>query len=272
MATVLRQENIAANTASNAMLTYHHDADSEFQLALSWLLPDPIKKHGGRIERLQETLHETEAVYVKNAVERRVMEFTAGRACARVALGLLGLHDLPVGMGARREPLWPQGAVGSISHAAGYCVAAVSPREHVAGLGVDIESASPLPDALINLACTPAERTWCESQASGTIGLMAKFVFSAKEAVFKCLYPVFGEELDFEDAALEIDMQRGRFLARISRVALNTGADLELHGRLACTSELVLTSAFLHDVDCEWLGHSYTPRQLDGCEGRFICN
>lgn len=272
MATVIQQHD---KTQGAAVPIPRHDdpkPDTEFQAALAWLLPDPVCKHGGRIETLQQPLHEAEMPFTRRAVERRVLEFTAGRACARVALAGLGIHDVPVGMGVRREPLWPDGAVGSISHAAGYCIAAVAPREHIEGLGVDIESVDALPDALIDLVCSPPEKVWCECQESLATGVLAKFMFSAKEAVFKCLYPVFGEELDFEDVALELDLDGGRFIARVPRIAINAAADLELGGRLACTSRHVLTAAFLHDTETRWLNHGYLPRQLDGCEGQFICN
>ncbi|HEX7029125.1 MAG TPA: 4'-phosphopantetheinyl transferase superfamily protein [Gammaproteobacteria bacterium] len=271
MATVIRQENIAPKSAS-VPDREGPGHDAEFRSALSWLLPDPIRRHGGRIETLQQPLLETEALLVRNAVERRVMEFTAGRACAHAVLGELGLAGVPVGMGPRREPLWPSGTVGSISHAAGFCVAAAGTRDHMAGLGVDIECASALPETLTDLVCTPAERRWCEGQSGLSAGLLAKFVFSAKEAVFKCLYPVFGEELDFMDVTLELDMQAGRFIARVSRLALNTDADLELHGRVACTSRLAMTSALLLHSTCEWLHHGYGLRRLADCEGQYICN
>lgn len=272
MASVIHQHDTTAAHAPRRERSGELHGDAEFHNALAWLLPDPIRKHGGRIENLQEPLHDAEAAFVRDAVERRVMEFTAGRACAHTALRALGVQDAPIRMGDRCQPLWPVGAVGSISHAAGYCIAAVAPRERVAGLGVDIESADPLPESLINLVCTSSEKAEFERRPALPGALLAKFIFSAKEAVFKCLYPVFGEELDFEDVDLEPDVQGGRFIAHVSRVALNANADLELHGRLACTSRLVMSAVSLYEIHREWRSAGRLLRALNGCEGRYICN
>lgn len=223
--------------------------DAEFDIALRYLLPDPIVHSGGRIEALQAPLDPAEAVFIRDAVERRVQEFTAGRRCARAVLETLGVSRFALRMGARREPLWPETVVGSISHAAGYCVAAACPRERAAGIGVDIEAASPLPEALIDLVCTPREKAWCLAQPEQLAGLLAKFHFSAKEAVFKCLYPLFGEELEFEDVVLALDLNGGRFRAAVAGGALGRDADLALDGRLACTSCLLLTAVTVTHAD-----------------------
>lgn len=230
--------------------------DAQFDVALSWLLPEPVVHNGGRIEDLQAPLDPAEASCVRNAVARRVQEFTAGRACARAALETLGLPGFALRMGARRQPLWPESIVGSISHAAGYCVAAACTRDRFAGIGIDIEAASPLPESLVDIVCTPCEKAWCLAQPERLSGLLAKFLFSAKESVFKCLYPLFGEELEFEDVEMSLDLNAGRFTASVSGIALGTGADIELDGRLACTSCLVMTSVTArHDE----LGHAALP-------------
>ena len=219
--------------------------DAEFDVALAYLLPSPVAYHGGRIEALQSPLHATEAAFVHGAVERRRQEFTAGRHCARKVFEQLSIPGFALRMGARREPLWPETLTGSISHAAGFCVAAAGPRRQFAGLGVDIEAATPLADSLLELVCRPAEREWCRQQPERLAGLLAKFIFSAKESVFKCLYPVFREELEFDDAEVTLDVHGGRFSATVSRLALGSDTDIELTGRLACTSCLVLTAATL---------------------------
>lgn len=223
--------------------------DAQFDVALCWVSPRPIVHHGGRIESLQAALMPAEDVFVRNCVERRALEFTAGRGCARQVLATLGLPEQALPMGARREPLWPQGIVGSISHAAGYCVAAACHREQLAGIGIDIEAATPLSDSLFALVCTPHEQRRFSAQPERLRGLLAKFLFSAKESVFKCLYPVFRKELEFEDVEVDLDLNAGRFTARVSGTALDADADLEIPGRLACTSQLVMTSVMLRHAN-----------------------
>lgn len=247
-----RTDTLAAAEArvrSSAAAEFDDEALYAFTLIGHALLPAPIVHVGGRIADFQETLHPAEASFVKGSVSRRVREFTAGRACARRALARLGHENVPVRMGQRREPLWPPGIVGSISHGGGYCIAAVCRHHDFAGIGVDIETANPLSASLMDLVCSPAERIWCEQQGSSLAGLLGKFVFSIKESVFKCLYPVFREELEFADVRLDINLHDERYIAQVSRFALGSDSDVLLTGRFACTPEIVMTSAVLHGSD-----------------------
>jgi len=245
--------------------------DSGFIEAVTSTLPGPIVCHGGSIDALQGMLHPIEALDVQHAVEKRVREFTAGRTSARAALQRLGYDDIAIPVGKRRQPVWPAGVTGSISHAGDHCLAAVCTRNHFSGLGVDIEQATPLCDRLVDLVCTPEERMRMANGAGSMTALLAKFMFSAKEAVFKCLFPIYGEELEFHDVSLDISLHEGRYTAHVSRFALNAGEDLELHGRFACTAQLVITAAILHDDDIQHLTGWNPGTRLDGCTGRFLC-
>src|SRR5947207_7559339 len=81
-----------------------------------------------------------ELALVGEAGDKRRREFAAGRACARLALERLGRSNGPVLRGSNREPVWPDGVVGSITHTAGYCAAAVTEASCVLGLGIDAEA------------------------------------------------------------------------------------------------------------------------------------
>jgi 4'-phosphopantetheinyl transferase EntD len=48
------------------------------------------------------------------------------------------------------------------------------------------------------------ERTWLQSCAEQGRPLWATVIFSAKEAFYKCQYPVTGQWLEFEDAHVEL--------------------------------------------------------------------
>lgn len=148
-----------------------------------------------------------EEACVRDAVEKRVREFRAGRACARRALARLGVHDFALVSGPDRAPIWPDGIVGSITHCAGFVGAAVALSDSIHGLGLDAEPAEALGDELVPLICTPRERDWL-----GRVGHdWDRALFSAKEAVFKCLYPITRTWLDFQDVNLTFDMRAGRF-------------------------------------------------------------
>lgn len=67
-----------------------------------------------------------EEAVVARAVEKRRLEYTTTRHLARTALGRLGLSPIAIGTGGNREPLWPAGIVGSMTHCRGYRAAAVA--------------------------------------------------------------------------------------------------------------------------------------------------
>ena len=67
--------------------------------------------------------------------------------------------------------------------------------------------------------------------------------FSAKESVYKALFPLSGRKLGFSDADVEVDPAARRFTVRLReacRDALPPGARLE--GRYATEADIVITS------------------------------
>jgi 4'-phosphopantetheinyl transferase EntD len=177
---------------------------------------------------------------VARAVEKRRREFTAGRACARRALEQLGWPGFALLSGPRREPLWPPGVVGTITHCAGYCAAAVARVDDVRSLGVDAELRAPLPQGVEEMVCTAAERR----QAAGLPGdHWPTLVFSAKESVYKAWYPVALRWLDYQDAELTFDPVNGCFKARILKpVEPGVFPWNPLPGRFAVSAERVFTA------------------------------
>ena len=127
-------------------------------------------------------------------------EFHAGRECARAALRELGV-EAEVGVGAAGEPVWPAGICGSITHAAGRARAVATRRP---GIGIDVE---PIMDEARAWRVRDEIASGCELAAIERVtyfGLpvTTTLVFSAKETVFKCLYPQVGRYFDFHDAVV----------------------------------------------------------------------
>jgi 4'-phosphopantetheinyl transferase EntD len=184
------------------------------QEALAALLPpgvaSAVRDPGEPIE-----LHPEEAPFVARAVEKRQREFASGRACARLAMAELGLPPHAIPSGPRREPLWPTGVVGSVTHTAGFCAAAVSRRAAYAGIGIDAEPDGPLAEAVAARVCVPDEL-----ERASALGLdpatLAHVLFSAKEAVYKCQFPESGTYLGFHDVRLELDERSLRAVLEVS--------------------------------------------------------
>ncbi|MGD8825468.1 MAG: 4'-phosphopantetheinyl transferase superfamily protein, partial [Myxococcales bacterium] len=148
---------------------------------------------------------------VAGAAPTRVEQFTAGRVCSRVALRRLGVTKAtPIPRGDDRAPLWPSGFTGSISHTDAWCAAAVARRSEVRSIGIDLEAATPLKPSLWRRVCTPGEREWLASLP--VPGLSGKILFSAKEAVYKCQYPITRTFLGFQAVEM-VEIHDGAFKA-----------------------------------------------------------
>lgn len=168
----------------------------------------------------------------------RQREFAAARGCARRALGRLGLESCALVPHADHSPRWPDGIAGSITHTRELCLVAVARRGRGASVGVDIESAIATPADIETLVCTPGERRWLDRQAAAPRERNIRLLFSAKEALYKCQYPLTGTFLDFQEVDLAIDIEAGSFAARNPELAL-------VRGRWIWLDDLVITAAML---------------------------
>ncbi len=128
--------------------------------------------------------------------------FAVGRAAAHDALAMMGWDDDPILVGLRREPVWPMGVVGSISHAWGVAVALVAPAESTDGVGIDVEAIRPIAE-LYDQVPRPEERSWLDAIVDVRERDAAVLeLFSAKESIFKAFFPRVGELFGFEAASL----------------------------------------------------------------------
>jgi len=155
-----------------------------------------------------------EALSVARAVPKRVAEFAAGRLCARSALARFGIASFALRAARDRQPLWPAGLVGSITHTQGFCAAVVGEHARFVGLGLDTENACAVSPDLWPSICIAEELAWIASLPAEQRTRAATLVFAAKEAVYKCQYPTTSERLSFSDlriVPLEWAMLAGSF-------------------------------------------------------------
>ncbi|MFM8535540.1 MAG: 4'-phosphopantetheinyl transferase [Acidimicrobiia bacterium] len=143
---------------------------------------------------------------IGRAVPNRQQEFTAGRNCARQAMRNLGLPanqaEAPISIGSHREPIFPSGVIGSISHCDDFC-AAVAARagNKLVGLGLDVEVNRPIDGDVASLIMRPHERyTWESAFWLNASPLTT--AFSIKEAFFQAVFLECRRYLDFGDAWL----------------------------------------------------------------------
>lgn len=143
---------------------------------------------------------------LKNAVVKRRAEFLAGRYCAARALQRLGITNFTIDIGQHRNPVWPAGLCGSISHSHGCALAVVDPRPQTLGLGIDIEEI---------IALETVERVQSQILYGEELGLLTNtnkallftLAFSAKESFFKAAYPRVQKYFDFDAVAIvDVDL------------------------------------------------------------------
>ena len=151
--------------------------------------------------------------HLARAVPKRRAEYLAGRYLARELLATLGLADFTLLRGEDRAPQWPQGIAGAISHNADTALCAVHRENALGGVGLDVETLIPTARAeeLWGAIISETECEYLRAQPQAFNWLLT-LVFSAKESLFKALYPQVRSYFDFLDARLvAVDIQQQTF-------------------------------------------------------------
>ncbi|OOE65505.1 hypothetical protein BZG20_11455 [Salinivibrio sp. IB868] len=147
---------------------------------------------------------------IRRAVCKRQAEFLAGRYLAKKVQMSLGVMPIEIAIGDSRAPVWPSAWTGSISHNDSLAICAMTPQsnEHE-GVGIDIESLIDVDrlSEMKGVVVTEKELAALPSNVQNLSGLMT-LLFSAKESIFKALYPQVKRYFDFLDVAfLRMDDQ-----------------------------------------------------------------
>jgi enterobactin synthetase component D len=156
-------------------------------------------------------------VPVIRGVAKRQAEYLAGRVCAREALHrLTGTGSVPAS-GEDRAPQWPTGTLGSITHGSGLAAAIVGNSKQWLGIGIDAETLIPEQRALrlMEEILTPDEVQRLQNLPPEQHALRISLTFSAKESLFKALYPQVLKRFWFHDAELLSVDQEQRISLRL---------------------------------------------------------
>lgn len=148
--------------------------------------------------------------HIKRSVTKRRAEHLAGRLCCQRILRALGLPE-EVSCHADRSPCWPPSVTGSISHCKNQALALVTREQNVC-LGVDIEllNSQILRESADIFSSSDERNSLTEKFTSDAHALL--LIFSAKESLFKALYPRVNYFFGFEYARLwEVDIVNQQF-------------------------------------------------------------
>jgi 4'-phosphopantetheinyl transferase EntD len=185
---------------------------------------------------------------VRKAVDKRRREFGTVRHCARRALAELGQPPVAILPGPDREPQWPAGIVGSMTHCDGYRAAAVARDVEFASIGIDAEPNAPLPDGVLGMVTRPEEIPRLSALGARFPAVhWDRLLFSAKESVYKTWFPLARCWLGFEEASLDFDPTGGTFTAALHRTGLVLDGQpiAQLTGRWLVRNGLVITAVSL---------------------------
>ena len=210
------------------------------------LVPASIAVAEGPIPDPGEPLWPEEFASVKDAVPKRVREFAAGRAFARRALLSLDVPLGPLPAKPDRSPRWPPGFAGSITHSSDYCAAAVARMTDALAIGIDVEDWDRFDPSLAAQIFSPDEmRMHVPGTAPREMRCLGALIFSAKEALYKCLSAVATVRLSFRDCTIELEREAARFAMTVPAAAGIFATDRRIDGRFAFAGSLVGTAVIL---------------------------
>ena len=174
------------------------------------MLPNPFPDHISFCllpihSTSNQILHPAEENYFSqlSSVSRKE-HYRSGRICAGEVLSKLGTLGQPVLRDPQtREPLWPEGISGAITHSGKWAAAAAGKTSDVSGIGIDLEDLERQVDSRISRhVCIPEEQKWLQECGEDFLEQNLKIIFSAKESIFKAFFPYTRTYLHFHDARI----------------------------------------------------------------------
>lgn len=149
-----------------------------------------------------ENLTVKEKEIIQHAVSTRQNDFSTGRYCARVTLEKLGFPATEILTGTGKEPLWPEGITGSISHSKKLVGAVSAFTADIISIGIDIEAIGGVPEEIYRMLFTEKEHAFLNSLSLNDKALYATLLFSFKESFYKMQYPLTYQFVDFIDVEI----------------------------------------------------------------------
>lgn len=216
---------------------------SDYSKIISSLFPDDIMGYILPICDYQDHLHPDESKIIATASDKRKYEFSTGRWCAKNALNEVGIDDFPILSGKNREPIWPQGVSGSITHCKDICGTAISNSPRILSIGFDIENIKKFRETIENHICTNDELIWLDKQSSRGRHELILLLFSIKESLYKCTYSLNHSKPGFKDYSIIPDLAA-------STASLSSSSKRQLEGlsiKYHITKKHIYTSAIVSE-------------------------
>ncbi|MDO2439970.1 enterobactin synthase subunit EntD [Enterobacter nematophilus] len=184
-----------------------------------------------------------------DAGRKRKADHLAGRIAAAHALND---RTIPA-IGPSGEPLWPEGVSGSITHSGTQAMAVVV-RDKLALLGIDCETILPENEAReIKDGIIDAWEERVLSHSGYPFALALTLAFSAKESLFKALFPRVQAWMGFDSARVTMLDDKTLTLALTRQLAgFNESATFTLHWQQHAEQAITLLSRSPADGPSRW--------------------
>lgn len=173
------------------------------------------------------------------ARDKRQREFAAGRLAAWQAIKENGHKPEFPAIGEGRQPVWPAEITGSISHTSAIAMAAVAAKSVFHSIGIDIEEVQPLDESVIASVLTAREIEQRDAGENHALRL-----FSFKESIFKCVFPVYGEFIDFKEVEISPGPS-GLRAACVDKGHAASGLIGKIRGDSCCVDNHVVSACWL---------------------------
>ncbi len=149
-----------------------------------------------------EELTPNEKLACINFSGKRLKDFCTGRFCARKALVRVDQEPAEILIGADKEPIWPDGIVGSISHSAELTGAVICLSSQIRSIGLDIETIGKINADMWQMIFTQNEQAFLKSLPHEQVPYYTTLLFSSKESFYKMQQPITHSFLEFTDVEI----------------------------------------------------------------------
>lgn len=138
-------------------------------------------------------------------VIQRQAQFLAGRLAAQNSLHANNYKPVNIGIGSHKQPIWPSGVIGSISHASNISISTVLDTDMHSGCGLDIQALLTVDEIKHSISIILSQQdqiifpTLKDSLANSQLETL---IFSAKESYFKSVFNSIGKYFNFNDISI----------------------------------------------------------------------
>jgi enterobactin synthetase component D len=212
------------------------------------LFPQKIKVVLRQTVPEEDFLYPEENKLVEKAVPKRQDEFKAGRFCAKTALEFFHVPNPLILSGSNQQPLWPDGFSGSITHCDGMYGAAAAKTDEYKSLGFDIEviQRKVSEKEIAKRVCVSEELADMESLSDKDFQIAARTIFSAKESIYKCLFPLVGKYFGFQAVRIQLNRENHSFCAFLLKTLNDDFPEgAYINGSFRLINKYVFTSAWV---------------------------